>query len=170
MTSAALQFCEEPAPTGSFALSLPSMPLSERSLSRHQHEGDNVGYDRERVARNVRGGPARPLAFSITQGDWVKSVQRVLREHVGDRPHAAKALARIIECSERTSQNWLDGRNAPVGILDLRCMHAIPGYAALKREVAAMESALDPRLQAKLVEMARFVSLYGDNLFDGIAP
>lgn len=118
-------------------------------------------HDRERNARNVRGSSARPLAYTISQGDWLKRVSKVMRAHTGDRPGAAKVLADEVQCSEKTTQNWLDGRNAPTGVLDLRCMHAIPGYAALKREIAAMESDLDPRVQAKLSELAQLISQYG---------
>jgi hypothetical protein len=134
---------------------------SQASTLPNHLEGKSVSHDRERSARNIRGSSARPLAYSISQGDWLKRVSKVMREHTGNRPGAAKALADEIECSEKTTQNWLDGRNAPQGILDLRCMHAIPGYAALKRELADMELNLDPRVQAKMQELAQLVMKYG---------
>lgn len=83
-------------------------------------------------------------------------VRAAMRDHVGgSRPGGAKVIAEDCECSEKTAQNWLDGKAAPSGILDLRAMHAIPAYDALKREIAALERNLDPRLQAKYQELHR---------------
>jgi hypothetical protein len=77
------------------------------------------------------------------------------RAHVGDRPGGAKVIAEEVECSPKTAQSWLDGESTPAGILDLRALNRIPAYAALKREIAAMETVLDPRLQAKYQELHR---------------
>lgn len=77
------------------------------------------------------------------------------REHVGDRPGGAKVIAEEVECSPKTAQSWLDGESTPAGILNLRAMHAVPAYAALTREIAAMQSTMDPRLQAKYQELHR---------------
>ena len=86
-----------------------------------------------------------------------------MREHVGNSPGGAKRLAADLECGEATAKNYLEGRNAPGGILDLRAMHAIPAYAALKREIAAMEMDLDPRVQAKMMELYRMtIQLAGE--------
>lgn len=107
------------------------------------------GLSGKSLARNARNIPA----FEITHGDWLRRVQKAFRDHVGNRPGAAGELAAEIECSEKTTKSWLDGKTAPSGILDLRAMNRIPAYAALKREVAAMETGLDPRLQAKYQEL-----------------
>lgn len=113
-------------------------------------------HDRSKIARNDRRDLARNVrAYTITQGDWLKLTQIAMRDHVGNSPGGAKKLASELECSEKTAQNWLDGKTSPSGILDLRAMHAIPEYAALKREIAAMETDMDPRLQAKLMELYR---------------
>ena len=127
----------------------------EAPTPRETSWGNLVSHHRNRNARNVRGQSARPLAYTITQGDWVKETQRVMREHVGASPGGAKRLADCLECSEATAKNYLEGRNAPSGILDLRAMHAIPAYAALKRQIASMEMDLDPRVQAKMMELYR---------------
>lgn len=95
----------------------------------------------------------RPRAFRITQRDWRMLSSNAFREHVGSRIGGARALADEIECSPKTAQSWLDGESTPAGILDLRAMATIPAYAALKREIAAMESGMDPRLQAKYQEL-----------------
>lgn len=77
------------------------------------------------------------------------------RSHVGNRPGGAKVIAYECECSPKTAQSWLDGDSTPAGILDLRAMNAIPAYAALKREIASLQSDMDPRLQAKIAELHR---------------
>lgn len=112
-------------------------------------------------ARNQRAGksPAQDTrnipAFSITQGDWLKLVSVAMHEDAGDRPDKAKFLAGKLQCSWKTTKSWLNGDTAPSGILDLRAMNRIPAYAALKREIAAMETDMDPRLQAKYAELQR---------------
>ncbi len=111
--------------------------------------------------RKDRAGNGRSLAYSITHGDWLKAVQKVMREHVGEGPGGAKKLAELLECSPRTAENYLLGRTTPAGVMDLRCLNAIPGYAALKRELAEMEMNLDPRVQAKLQELAQLVMRHG---------
>lgn len=122
-------------------------------------------HSRERNARNIRAESTRPLAYTITHRDLLKRSSAAFREFVGPRPGGAKIVADVLDCSDRTAQNYLDGRNLPGGIHDLRALHAVPPYAAMKREIAAMETAIDPRLQAKLSEFARAMALYGDNLF-----
>lgn len=102
---------------------------------------------------NLSAENGRPRAFRITQRDWRMLSSGAFREHVGDRSGGAKALADEIECSPKTAQSWLDGESTPAGILDLRAMSKVPAYAALKREIAAMEIGLDPRLQAKYAEL-----------------
>lgn len=89
----------------------------------------------------------------MTQREWRMLASAAFREHVGNRPGAAKALADEIECSPKTAQAWLDGDSTPAGILDLRALAKVPVYAALKREIAAMETVMDPRLQAKYQEL-----------------
>ena len=121
-----------------------------------RHRGNCAG---KYPAKNTRDIPA----FSITQGDWLKRVAHSMREEAGDRPGAAKYIAELIECSPKTAQSWLDGETAPSGILDLRAMNRLPAYAALKREVAAMESDMDPRLQAKLQELHRLTLELADD-------
>lgn len=123
---------------------------------RESGEGHFMAHHRGRVAGDSLGRTPRDIpAFSITHGDWLKLSQAAFREHVGARPGAAKVLAAEIECSPKTTQSWLDGETSPAGILDLRAMNRVPAYAALKREIAAMESDMDPRLQAKYAELHR---------------
>ena len=98
----------------------------------------------------------------MTHGDYLKRVSRAFREHTGNRPGAAQELAGEIECSDKTTKSWLDGKTAPSGILDLRAMNRIPAYAALKREIAQLESDLDPRLQAKLQELHQLTQQLAD--------
>lgn len=95
------------------------------------------------------------LAFTIAHRDYLKLTQRAFREHVGNRPCGAQELADQIKCSDKTTKSWLDGKTAPSGIYDCRAMNRVPAYAALKREIAAMESDMDPRLQAKIQELHR---------------
>jgi len=115
-----------------------------------------MAHYREINSGNIRSNTARNIpAFEITQGDWLKLSSKAFREHTGHRPGAAKELAAEIECSDKTTKSWLDGKTAPSGIYDLRAMNRIPAYAALKRRLAAQESALDPRVQATIQELHR---------------
>lgn len=98
---------------------------------------------------------AKPRAFHLTQSEWRMLSRNAFREHVGDRPGGAKVIAAEIECSPKTAQSWLDGESTPAGIYDLRALNRVPAYAALKREIAAMEMDCDPRVQAKLMELYR---------------
>lgn len=131
--------------------------------SRSTHEGKNEMANRQSDAGNfsgLNGGNlsaenAKPRAFHLTQREWRSLSSQAFRAHVGDRPGGAQALADEIECSPKTAQSWLDGESTPAGILDLRAMARIPAYAALKREIAAMETTMDPRLQAKYQELHR---------------
>lgn len=123
---------------------------------RESSEGNSNVQNRERIAGDFRAKNARNIpAFEITQGDWLRLSAKAFRDHAGDRPGAAKALAAEIECSDKTTRSWLAGETAPSGILDLRAMNRIPAYAALKRKLAAQEAALDPRVQATIQELHR---------------
>lgn len=113
-------------------------------------------HDRQRFARNDRretGRNVRAEAFTITQDEYTQRVQRAMHEEAGDGPGKAKRLAKKLECNQKTVQNWLDGKTTPSGILDRRALNKLPIYAALAREIAALELALDPRLQAKYQEL-----------------
>lgn len=87
--------------------------------------------------------------------------KQAFRDFAGDGPEASGLVAEALECSKATAKNYLDGRNVPTGLYDLRAYHAIPQYTAMKRELAAMESDLDPRVQAKMVELAQLVMKHG---------
>lgn len=97
----------------------------------------------------------KPRAFRLTQREWRLLSSGAFREHTKGKAKPAHVIADELECSPKTAQSWLDGDSTPAGILDLRAMQAIPAYAALKREIAAMETTLDPRLQAKYQELHR---------------
>lgn len=97
--------------------------------------------------------PNKPRAFHLTQREWREESSRAFRDHTKGMVKPSHVIAEIIECSPKTAQSWLDGESTPAGILDLRAMARIPAYAALKREVAEMETTMDPRLQAKYQEL-----------------
>lgn len=129
--------------------------------------GELVNHHRDNSARKIRGSSARPLAYTITNKELRDRSKKAMRDFAGEGPGAAKRIADALECSDKTAQNYLDGRNCPGGVHDARAMHAIPHYAAMKLELAAMEASLDPRLQQKMVEFHRFMSMYGEKLFGG---
>jgi hypothetical protein len=143
-----------PYQTSSFG----NFPLHESAEGQtmQRYRGRNAGMFPAKDTRNIP-------AFEITQGDYLKRVQAAMREHVGERPGGAKILALEIECSEKTTQSWLDGKATPRGILCSRAMARIPEYAALKRKLAAQEAALDPRVQQTIHELHRMsIELAGD--------
>lgn len=122
--------------------------------SPNHYEGNDMGHYRQNSSRLFRGKTTRDIpAFEITQGDWLKLSAAAFREHTGDRPGAAKELAGELECSDKTTRSWLAAETAPSGILDLRAMARIPEYAALKRRLAAQESAMDPRVQETIQQL-----------------
>lgn len=136
---------------------------NEYAPSRESAEGISMPQNRERVSRNNRRQSGRNVrAYTITQLEYQARVQGAMREYVGPGPGGAKKIASEIECNEKTAQNWLDGKTTPSGILDLRAMNAIPTYAALKREIAGMETDMDPRVQAKLHELYRMTLQLAD--------
>lgn len=122
----------------------------------NQDRGTDMQRYTEHSSREFRAKPSRNIpAFEITHGDWLGQSARAFREHTGDRPGAAKELAGELECSDKTTRSWLAGETAPSGILDLRAMARIPEYAALKRRLAAQESAMDPRVQETIQQLHR---------------
>lgn len=121
--------------------------MTDRSKRAGNLSGLNTG--------NFSSENGRARAFRLTQKEWRVLSSGAWRQFAGNRPGAAKFIAEEIECSPKTAQSWLDGDSTPAGILDLRAMNKNPIYAALKRQIAAMESDLDPRLQAKYAELHR---------------
>jgi hypothetical protein len=119
--------------------------------------------NRDRSAGNLSGlnggnfssAETKPRAYRLTQRDWRGLSSGAFREHTKGMVKPSHVIAEVIECSPKTAQSWLDGESTPAGILDLRAMLRIPTYAALKREIAEMESDMDPRLQAKYAELHR---------------
>lgn len=131
-------------------------PFQNQPSLHHQAKRNPMDHIRENSAGDIPVKVARNIpAYEITQGDWLKLSSTAFREHTGNRPGAAKELAGEIECSEKTTRSWLAGEAAPSGILDLRAMARIPAYAALKRKLAAQESAMDPRVQETIQELHR---------------
>lgn len=129
---------------------------SKSSSSVHSSEGiSNMRNTEKDAGNNLSADNGRPRAFRLTQREWRMLSSAAFREFTGDRPGAAKAIADEVECSAKTAQSWLDGESTPAGILDLRALARIPTYAALKRQIAAMETDMDPRLQAKYQELHR---------------
>lgn len=103
-------------------------------------------------------------AFSITQLELTARVQGVMREYAGNE-NAVSKVSRALECSPGTAKNYLEGRTTPQGIHDARAMAVIPGYLALKMELAGLQTAMDPRHQAKLVAFMRFCQTEADSIF-----
>lgn len=145
------------APTWRPSVRLTELPVPiETSSERINSEGSSMPHDRGRISGTFTARMGRNVpAFEITHGDYLKKVQKAFRIHAGNRPGAAKEIASELECSDKAVKSWLDGRTAPSGVLCCRAMNRIPAYAALKREIAAMETDMDPRLQAKYQELHR---------------
>lgn len=91
--------------------------------------------------------------LGISQSDWLGESSKAMREHVGGSDnHAAKRLARILECSPRTAENYLSGEYAPGGIYFLRAYALIPEFAAEVRRLTCMEQSLDPQFESALAQ------------------
>jgi hypothetical protein len=134
-----------------------AMPFDLLAIpSRSHREGVFMYRDRGSIAgKSPARGAKKSPAFHLTQREWRLRSKDAFRAHVGNRPCGAQVIAEEVECSPKTAQSWLAGETTPSGILDLRAMNAIPAYAALKREIAALEGGIDPRIQAKLYELYR---------------
>jgi hypothetical protein len=160
-------------PGCSTAMAHPAMSFENQSTNElpllESAEGISNMRNRERRAGNYPAKDTRDIpAFSITHGDWLKRVSEAMHQEAGTRPGKAKYIAELVECSPKTAQSWLDGETAPAGILDLRAMNRLSVYAALKREIAAMETGMDPRLQAKYDELHRLTLELADG--NGMHP
>jgi hypothetical protein len=138
----------------------PVSVFEDQQFDRASAQSSPLGEDhfmpthREKIAGNILGQTdGNVLAFKITHREYLSRVAEAMHAEAGPGPGAAKKIAAKIECSDKTTQSWLDGKTAPSGIYDCRAMNRIPAYAALKREIAAMETVLDPRLQAKYQEL-----------------
>lgn len=105
-------------------------------------------------------------AFSITQMNLGDRVKEVMREFAGNE-NAIARVEQALECSPGTAKNYLEGKTTPQGIYDLRAMAVIPGYLALKMELAGLEMACDPRHQQKVAEFMRYCTTQADIIFGG---
>jgi hypothetical protein len=128
---------------------------NEQPSERINSEGNPMPTDRYKTAGNFSSANTEPRAFRLTQKEWRQLSRGAFREHTKGLQKPAHVLADEVHCNPKTAQSWLDGDSTPAGILDLRAMATIPAYAALKREIAAMETDMDPRLQAKYAELHR---------------
>lgn len=114
---------------------------------------------------NFSAENGKVLAFTISQADLTDRVQKTMQEFVGYQGDAVKRLAGALECSLGTAKNYLEGRTTPQGIHDARAMAVIPGYLALKAELAGLEMTLDPRHQEKLTQFMRYCAMQAEQIF-----
>lgn len=138
-------FVERPYPSA--FNSIPNLP--------NHLEGKTVPTNRYKDSENFSAANTEPRAFRLTQREWRELSRTAFRDHTRGLQKPAHVIAEKLDCSPKTAQSWLDGDSTPAGILDLRALNRIPEYAALKREIAAMETEFDPRLQAKYQELHR---------------
>lgn len=107
-------------------------------------------YGRKAAHRRVE--TTRPLAFGITQVEWTDTSSKAMQDHVGNDRHAASRLSRILECSPRMAEGYLQGRTAPSGIHFLRAYAMIPEFTAEVRRLTGMEQSLDPAFERDLAQ------------------
>lgn len=105
-------------------------------------------------------------AFNITQLELTERVQAVMRDFAGNENAVAK-ITGALQCSDGTAKNYLEGKTTPQGIYDARALAVIPGYLALKAELAGLQMALDPRHQVKVAEFMRYCQGAADQIFGG---
>jgi len=96
--------------------------------------------------------------FALSRGEWGDIATKAFREEVGDDAHSAKRLSRILECSWRTAENYLQGRTVPDPIHTLRAYAMIPAFAAEVRRLTGMEQSLDPEFERDLSEFLQRAS------------
>jgi transcriptional regulator with XRE-family HTH domain len=116
--------------------------------------------------RNIfRGELKRAPAFELTTHDWNALSAEAISEFMRCEDLSLKELGRLIGCSDRTVENYLNGRTAPQGVHFLRCFAVIPTFEALVKDVCDKAGGIDPRAlhrAAKLAQEAtRFLSALG---------
>lgn len=118
---------------------------------------------------NISADGDNVLAFTITQEEYTSRVQAAMVESVAGTDSPSKRLARTLGCSIGTAKNYLEGRTTPSGIHDMRAMAVIPGYRALKLEIAGISQAVDARHHQKVAEFMKFCAEQAPKIFGGEA-
>jgi hypothetical protein len=89
-------------------------------------------------------------ALSLTQRDAESAVSQALTAAFGFGRRAARAVADVAACNERTALAWLNGTSTPDFVHTMRLMAAVPEFAAEARRLAGMATDLDPELERDL--------------------
>lgn len=110
--------------------------------------------DRDDKPRNIRGQASEIMSL-IDTFDVTEAVSQALKEAIGEDKHAAKKLARIVNASAATAQNWLDGRNAPGLAHFIRMCRAIPSLKGVALRLLEADDALDPEFAKKFNDVAQ---------------
>ena len=120
---------------------------------------DFHGHDRRKFRqqdpRNLRVTNTRAPCFEITANDWVRICQDALRAYMESESITEKELAQRIGCTDRTVENYTQGRCAPSGLNLLRCLATIPHLAAQADRLTGLEADLDPEAERARNDLIR---------------
>lgn len=132
----------------------PSAGSFQESPARKFH-GNTRGIFRGNGTQNIP-------AFELTTNDWNKLSAEALNEHMEAEKLTAKELAQKVGCNDRTMENYLQGKTAPSGVNQLRCIAVIPEFQARVAQITAMEREHDPEAMRAMIELQRAAMKWAD--------
>lgn len=101
----------------------------------------------------------------MTANDWVRTCQEALRAYMEAEGITEKELARRIGCTDRTVENYTQGRCAPAGLNLLRCLSIVPHLASEADRLTGMERDLDPQAERARMNLIRAAWEFADATF-----
>ena len=114
-------------------------------------------------SRNIfRGVDTRAPAFAMTTAQWNRASSGAIAAHMRDTGLTLKEVAQKIGCSDRTAENYVQGRTSPAGLHFLRCIAVIPEFEAEVRRVTSMMMDFDPRAHHAALELVRAAQKFVD--------
>lgn len=125
------------------------------SVSKHQQFPTSAPRNfRGRATGNFRGQCPQPLSFDVTQNEWNKLSGGAIKAFMASEDLTAKEVAELLGCSDRTIDNYVEGKCSPAGLYHLRALTVIPEYAAEVMRVAGLTET-DPEFERAQMDLVR---------------
>ena len=125
------------------------------TVSRHQNVPGSVPRNfRGRSTGNFRGQSPHPLSFDVTQNEWNHLSGAAIKAFMASEDLTAKEVAELLGCSDRTIDNYVEGKCSPAGLYHLRALTVIPEYAAEVMRVAGLTET-DPEFERAQMDLVR---------------